>query len=61
LVLAGGQFMPAPYLLLALALSFFYVAGMSLNDVCDVEHDRPSGLRVGQSPPAGSACALLTS
>ncbi len=39
-LLASGQFMPAPFLLLALALSFFYVAGMSLNDVCDVEHDR---------------------
>lgn len=39
-LLAGGQLVPATYLLLAFALSFFYVAGMSLNDVCDVEHDR---------------------
>jgi len=39
-LLASGQFVPATFVLLALALSCFYVAGMSLNDVCDVDHDR---------------------
>jgi 4-hydroxybenzoate polyprenyltransferase len=66
-VLAGGQFMTAPYLLLALALSFFYVAGMSLNDVCDVEHDRakrparpiPSG-RVSMRAATVLTLALFT-
>ncbi len=61
-VLAGGQFMPAPYLLLALALSFFYVAGMSLNDVCDVEHDRAK--RSARPIPSGRvsmrAATILT-
>jgi 4-hydroxybenzoate polyprenyltransferase len=38
-VLAAG-FAWGPYLLLAVALSCFYLAGMSFNDVCDVEHDR---------------------
>jgi len=39
-LLANGGILPAPFLLLALALSCFYLAGMSLNDVCDVDHDR---------------------
>ena len=39
-LLAGGDFAPASFLLLALALSCFYLAGMSFNDVCDLEHDR---------------------
>lgn len=39
-LLADGEFAAAAYLLLALALSCFYLAGMSLNDLCDVEHDR---------------------
>ena len=39
-LLASGRFAPASYLLLALALSCFYLAGMSLNDLCDVELDR---------------------
>jgi len=39
-LIASGQFQPASFLLLALALSCFYLAGMSLNDVCDLEHDR---------------------
>jgi len=50
-LLASGQFMPASFLLLALALSCFYLAGMSLNDLCDVEDDR---LRRPSRPlPAG--------
>ncbi len=32
-LLAGGPFMPAPFFMLALALSCFYLAGMSLNEV----------------------------
>lgn len=39
-LLAAGQFMFASFLLLALAISCFYMAGMSLNDVCDAEHDK---------------------
>ncbi|MCU0842740.1 MAG: UbiA family prenyltransferase [Thiobacillaceae bacterium] len=39
-VLASGAFPAGPFLLLALALSCFYLAGMSLNDLCDLEHDR---------------------
>lgn len=39
-LLATGRFDPASYLLLALALSGFYLAGMSLNDICDLPHDR---------------------
>jgi len=50
-LLAGGQFLPASFLLLALALSCFYLAGMSLNDLCDVEHDRTH--RPSRPIPAG--------
>jgi 4-hydroxybenzoate polyprenyltransferase len=39
-LLASGRFEPASFLLLGVALSGFYLAGMSLNDVCDLEHDR---------------------
>lgn len=39
-LLAAGQFAPVPYLQLTLALSCFYLAGMSLNDICDLDHDR---------------------
>lgn len=39
-LLATGRFDLASYLLLAFALSGFYLAGMSLNDICDVAHDR---------------------
>lgn len=50
-LLASGPFMPTSILLLALALSCFYLAGMSLNDLCDVEDDR---LRRPSRPlPAG--------
>ena len=44
-LLSGGKLTPALYLLLALSLSSFYLAGMVLNDLCDREHDhlfRPS-------------------
>jgi 4-hydroxybenzoate polyprenyltransferase len=50
-LLAGGEFAPAAYLLLAVALSCFYLAGMSFNDVCDVEHDRLN--RPSRPIPAG--------
>lgn len=39
-LLTTGRFEPASTLLLALALSGFYLAGMSLNDICDMAHDR---------------------
>lgn len=39
-LLASGTFRPAPFFLLAASLSCFYLAGMSLNDLCDREHDR---------------------
>ena len=50
-LLAGERFTPAAYLLLALALSCFYVAGMCLNDLCDVEHDRQN--RSNRPIPSG--------
>jgi 4-hydroxybenzoate polyprenyltransferase len=50
-LLASGQFVPSSFLLLAVALSCFYVAGMSLNDVCDVAHDRLN--RPSRPIPAG--------
>ena len=50
-LLAGAPLAPASYGLLAAALSFFYVAGMSFNDVCDVEHDRLS--RPARPIPSG--------
>jgi len=50
-LLASGQFVPASFLLLALALSCFYLAGMSLNDVCDLDHDRIS--RPSRPIPSG--------
>lgn len=40
MVLATGGVSPGPLAVLALALSCFYVAGMALNDLCDLEHDR---------------------
>jgi 4-hydroxybenzoate polyprenyltransferase len=61
-LLASGQFVPASFLLLAVALSFFYLAGMSLNDICDVEHDRLH--RPSRPIPAGRvslrAAGILT-
>lgn len=39
-LLAMGGFIIAPCLLLVVALSAFYLAGMSFNDLCDLEHDR---------------------
>lgn len=44
-VLATGTFSWQSYLVPALAISSFYLAGMCLNDICDVSHDavhRPS-------------------
>jgi 4-hydroxybenzoate polyprenyltransferase len=44
-LLSGGELTPASFFLLAVALSCFYLAGMSLNDACDAEYDserRPS-------------------
>jgi 4-hydroxybenzoate polyprenyltransferase len=37
---AAPALLPAYLLLLAVALSCFYLAGMSLNDLCDLEYDR---------------------
>ena len=39
-ILAAGRFSWGAYLLPALALSCFYLAGMCLNDICDAAHDR---------------------
>jgi 4-hydroxybenzoate polyprenyltransferase len=39
-MLASGEFSLFPYLALAVAMSGFYMAGMSLNDACDVAYDR---------------------
>jgi 4-hydroxybenzoate polyprenyltransferase len=39
-VLAVGTFRPGAFLLLAAALSSFYMGGMALNDLCDREYDR---------------------
>ena len=50
-LLAGGPLPLAVYLLVTLALSSLYMAGMSLNDVCDVEHDRLN--RPSRPIPAG--------
>ncbi len=51
MLLATGAVTPEPLIVLALALSCFYVAGMSLNDLCDLAHDR---LRRPQRPlPSG--------
>jgi 4-hydroxybenzoate polyprenyltransferase len=40
MVLSTGAFNLPDYLPLVLAVSFFYLAGMSLNDICDLEIDR---------------------
>lgn len=40
MLLATGALAPGPLIVLALALSCFYVGGMSLNDLCDLAHDR---------------------
>ncbi|MBT0665818.1 UbiA family prenyltransferase [Geobacter pelophilus] len=66
-VLATGLFAPGQYLVLAVALSCFYLAGMCLNDVFDAEHDRahrpsrpiPSG-RVTLRGAVTFSAALLT-
>jgi 4-hydroxybenzoate polyprenyltransferase len=39
-LLASGEFSLVPYITLAVAMSTFYMAGMSLNDVCDTAYDR---------------------
>lgn len=39
-LLATGHFVPSHFLLLAMALSCFYLAGMCLNDICDADYDR---------------------
>jgi 4-hydroxybenzoate polyprenyltransferase len=44
-LLASGELSLVPYMTLAIAISAFYMAGMSLNDVCDAAYDslhRPS-------------------
>lgn len=50
-LLAAAFLSPALYLVLALAMSFFYMAGMSFNDVCDTEFDRQR--RPSRPIPAG--------
>lgn len=56
MLLATGSFMPGEYLLLAFALSCFYLAGMSFNDLCDLEHDRRH--RPGRPLPSGRVTIL---
>lgn len=51
-ILGAGQFSWKGYLLPALSLSFFYVAGMCLNDICDATHDRIA--RPSRPIPSGS-------
>jgi 4-hydroxybenzoate polyprenyltransferase len=50
-LLAAGDFRAVPFLLSATALSFFYLAGMALNDLCDREWDRAA--RPGRPIPSG--------
>ena len=50
-LLAGGRCEAASFVLLALALSCFYLAGMCLNDLCDAGHDRQH--RPGRPIPSG--------
>lgn len=50
-VLASGRLEPVTFLLLAAALSAFYLAGMGLNDLCDLAHDRVH--RPNRPLPAG--------
>lgn len=50
-LLAGSPSLTANVMLVALALSCCYLAGMSLNDLCDAEHDRQH--RPGRPIPAG--------
>ncbi len=55
-MLGAGQFSWQGYLIPALSLSFFYVAGMCLNDICDAAHDRVS--RPSRPIPSGSVSPL---
>ena len=65
-LLAGVPFRGAPFALLAGALSFFYMGGMALNDLCDADCDRlsrptrpiPSG-RVSRRGALALATALF--
>lgn len=50
-LLATGAFLPWQFLALALAMSCFYMAGMSLNDICDLKHDQSS--RPSRPLPSG--------
>lgn len=50
-LLAIGGFQASGFLLLAVALSAFYLAGMALNDLWDLEHDRRH--RPGRPLPSG--------
>jgi len=50
-LLADAAVPPGEVVLLCLSLSFFYVGGMALNDLCDREHDRVH--RPGRPIPSG--------
>lgn len=51
LVLAAGEFQWSKFLILSLAFSCFYCAGMCLNDLWDVDYDRNA--RPGRPIPSG--------
>ena len=51
-ILAAGGFSWTGYLVPALSLSCFYLAGMSLNDICDVAYDQRC--RSSRPIPSGS-------
>jgi len=55
-ILANGSFSWQGFLLPALALSGYYLAGMCLNDVCDAPHD--SIHRPGRPIPSGRVSRL---
>jgi 4-hydroxybenzoate polyprenyltransferase len=50
-LLATGVFLPWHFLALALAMSCFYMAGMSFNDICDFRYDQSS--RPSRPLPSG--------
>lgn len=55
-LLSTGSFWPWQFLALALAMSCFYMAGMSLNDICDLKHDQLS--RHSRPLPSGRVSVL---
>lgn len=63
-LLAGDTLTPGGFALLATALSCLYLAGMSLNDLCDTEHDRTHRssrpIPSGRVSPGGARLATIT-